>query len=256
MCNGHTNDQTSWFPKEMLQEAIQFAEEEEGLFDDLNKLYNSIPTGKCSGCAGCCMESVETHWVEFLQIFDYLSQRPEILQELSSAIRRYYLLEGVEKKPCPFQLEDKRCAIYSVRPFPCRFFGHWSKDAYESNLEVTIKSNKEIADFYKTNYNLTLPDYVINYKVPFCESFEHPDDFNEEDFYDILEKVMEIQSKFLVADLIDEDMMTLGLISWLMGVWFDLDTLHEKKVEIMGDFLEGKEEKLNFLLKKWGKENV
>lgn len=228
--------QIPWFPKEMIQKGVAFALEN-GLFDQLNNLYRAIPEGECGGCADCCMESVETHWVEFLQVFHYLQDRPERLEQVLPKLVRFYLLEGVEKRHCPFQLDDRRCAIYPVRPTPCRLFGQWNEEDYEQNYQLTQDRNREAADYYQEHHQILLPEAVVEHKVPFCHTFQKPQGFSREDFYDHLEGIMALQSRFLLADLVDEEMMSLGLVSWWMGLWFDLDELQDLKVDLMRRYL-------------------
>lgn len=220
-----------------LQQALTFARRE-GIFAQLNTLYATLAEGECGGCASCCMESVETHWVEFLQIYAYLQERLDLLQQLKPAILRFYLLEGAEKRHCPFQMEGRRCAIYPVRPLPCRLFGHWSEEEYESNYAVTFRSNLQVAEYYLTQHGLYLPESVVSHKVPYCHTFRKPDHLTREGFYDLLDGIMAIQSRFLFKGLVDEDQMMLGLVGWWMGVWFDLDDLEEEKVAMMREFLQ------------------
>lgn len=225
-----------WFQKELIQAGVTFALEN-GLFDQLNNLYHAIPEGECGGCADCCMESVETHWIEFLQVYHYLQDRPELLKQILPRLIRFYLLEGVEKSHCPFQLDDRRCAIYPVRPTPCRLFGQWNEEDYEENYQLTQEGNLGVANHYQEYYQIQLPEAVIEHKVPFCHTFQKPQDFTRDDFYDHLEGIMVLQSRLLLADLIDEGMMTLGLVSWWMGFWFDLDELQDLKVDLMKRYL-------------------
>jgi Fe-S-cluster containining protein len=234
----HDTHQQSWINQEQLDTAVAFAEEE-GLFQRLNALYETIPEGECGGCAACCMESVETHWVEFLQIYAYLRERTELLHQLTPTILRFYLLEGAEKRHCPFQMEGRRCAIYPVRPLPCRLFGQWGEADYEANYEVTLRGNRGMAEYYRTEYGLILPDVVVTHKVPYCQRFHRPEVLTQEGFYDLLDGIMGIQSRFLFAGLADEDTTALGLVAWWTGLWFDLEGLQEEKVAVMREYLEG-----------------
>ncbi len=44
------------------------------LKERLNGLYKTIPEGECTGCGRCCGESVRTHFVEFLNIYEYMKK--------------------------------------------------------------------------------------------------------------------------------------------------------------------------------------
>lgn len=237
----------STFSEEKLIKASQFAEQE-GLFQRLNDLYQAIPEGKCQGCADCCMESVETHWIEFLHIYHYVQQRPEILHKLRPNILRFYLLEGVIKLHCPFQIEGRKCAIYPVRPLPCRLFGQWGVEDYEANYEVTLRNNQESQAYYQERYKFLLPDNVVNHKVPYCRRFAKPRDLTMDDFYDLLDGIMAVQSRLLMEGLVDEDFTSPGLVSWWMGSWFDLLELQDVKAGVMEGYLAGRMDRFNIVL--------
>lgn len=238
----------STFSSEKLHRASQFAAEE-GLFQRLNELYATVPEGECQGCADCCMESVETHWIEFLHIYDHLQKRPEILQKLRPNILRFYLLEGVIKLHCPFQIEQRRCAIYPVRPLPCRLFGQWGAEDYAANYAVTLRNNQASKAYYQERYKLVLPDTVVNHLVPYCQRFIKPQDLTMDDFYDLLDGIMAIQSRLLMEGLVDEDFTAPGLVSWWMGAWFDLAELQDVKAGVMEGYLAGRMDRFNIVLK-------
>ena len=54
------------------------------IIDELNKIYESVPSGDCTGCGNCCMESVGINLTEFLNIYDYLSKNDELLNAFAS----------------------------------------------------------------------------------------------------------------------------------------------------------------------------
>ena len=76
------------------------------------------------------MESVGTNLIEFINIYNYLENKPELKKMCLDKIIDYYFLEYIDKKPCPFKDKDNRCMIYEVRPLNCRLFGHWKKEDY------------------------------------------------------------------------------------------------------------------------------
>lgn len=230
--------QKAWISEERFAKAVAFAKEHE-LFERLQNLYATIPEGQCGGCAACCQESVDTHWVEFLQIYDFLHQHPVQMQQILPEILRFFLLEGVEKRYCPFQLDGKRCAIYPVRPLPCRLFGQWGREDYEVNFAVTREQNRKKAGYYLETYGLHLPDEVVNPVLPYCDTFQKPQDLLVDDFYDLLDGMMAIQSRFLLAadEEMDEQAMNRGLISWLTGTVCDVNSLFPQKIAIMHEYL-------------------
>ena len=53
--------------KNDIYKSIEYAKEN-NLIDELNKIYESVPSGDCTGCGKCCMESVGINLTEFLNI--------------------------------------------------------------------------------------------------------------------------------------------------------------------------------------------
>ena len=98
--------------------SIDFADKNE-LVDKLNDIYNSLPSGFCTGGGKCCMESVGINLVEFLNIYKYLMNKENLRKQSLSRILDYYFLEYTEKRCCPFRDENNRCLIYEVRPLNC-----------------------------------------------------------------------------------------------------------------------------------------
>lgn len=239
---GGTGEESN-LPRTMLLKASKFAVDE-GLFQRLNDLYTTIPEGKCQGCADCCMESVETHWIEFLQIYTFLQQKSDVLQKLLPGILKFYLLDGVLKLHCPFQIGNSKCAIYAVRPLPCRLFGQWGEEEYVANYAITLNHNQALADYYREKYKLILPQNVVNHKVAYCTQFQKAQNLSMEGFYDIMDEMMVIQSRLLVHGLIDESIVSPGLITWLMSTWFNLDELQDVKAGVMQGYLSGSLERL------------
>ena len=58
--------------KNHVVNCINYANEKK-LFDRLNDIYKNLPNGDCSGCGNCCMESVGTNLIEFINIYNYLN---------------------------------------------------------------------------------------------------------------------------------------------------------------------------------------
>lgn len=50
-----------------IEKSLKNAEKDR-FFQRLGKIYNLIPHENCSGCASCCMKSINTFYIEFLNI--------------------------------------------------------------------------------------------------------------------------------------------------------------------------------------------
>ena len=57
--------------KNDIYKSIEYAKEN-NLIDELNKIYESVPSGDCTGGGNCCMESVGINLTEFLNIKSYV----------------------------------------------------------------------------------------------------------------------------------------------------------------------------------------
>ncbi len=87
------------------------------------------------GCASCCYQSISWTLPEALLVLDYLDIHPalhplrdvlpEKIEESISLFRRIPEPKGTflfhQKISCIF-LENQRCVIYEVRPYPCRTY--------------------------------------------------------------------------------------------------------------------------------------
>ena len=82
--------------KNHVVNCINYANENR-LFDKLNNIYKSLPSGDCSGCGNCCMESVGTNLIEFINIYNYLENKPELKKMCLDKIIDYYFLEYIDK---------------------------------------------------------------------------------------------------------------------------------------------------------------
>ncbi|MDR1774519.1 MAG: YkgJ family cysteine cluster protein [Clostridioides sp.] len=156
--------------KKQILNSIDYCNKE-GIFFNLQTIYDSVPSGKCSGCGNCCMESVGTNLVEFLNIYNYLLERPKLKTYAFKKILDYYFNEYISKHSCPFKNSKNRCIIYDVRPLNCRIYGQWKKTDYEKNLQNILKENQYFLKFLKSEYNIILPKEVSNFKIDYCEKF-------------------------------------------------------------------------------------
>ena len=212
----------------------------EKMEERLNEMYGKIPEGHCSGCGNCCNESVPTFFAEFLNIVNYLAQNPKVMEDRLPAVYEHYFLELAEKRPCPFLGEDKRCSIYPVRPLTCRVFGHVEKDQYEKNYNEILESNIEAGEYYSEAYGLDIPDEIIRSKIAFCETFRSETAFAQEQKDEIVNGLFMLDSKFLMDEIIFDDMINIGLTSWFLYLNFEEEELGELRIEISKGYQKNK----------------
>ena len=186
--------------------------------DELEVIYDSVPSGKCVGCTNCCSESVNVSFLEFANIIENgVSQlSEEALVSLKKRVLAYYLKEWVKPGKCPFLSEDKKCIIYDVRPLPCRIFGTPTKRAYESNFSKIEKQNISVALELRENYDLSLPKKVVRRKIDFCDAFVPENRLSGHRVDALYSKLINLDGKLYFEGLIDEGAMNGDLVSWMV----------------------------------------
>ena len=215
-----------------ILKCIDFANENK-LFDKLNNIYSSLPSGDCTGCGKCCMESVGTNLVEFLNIYNYLKDKEKLRRSSLDRIIDYYFLEYSDKRCCPFRDENNRCLIYEVRPLNCRLFGHWKKDDYNKNLANVTKRNKEYRDFMKSEHGFDISDEVVNFKIIYCEDFKPDKDYlDKSDRLSFSDEIMTLDSRFFANEIIDIEFRDRGIVEYFIESLLSQNVAYNIKVRV------------------------
>lgn len=209
-----------------------------GYFDDLYRIYETIPQGKCLGCTKCCMESVPTHFIEFLNIFNYIRNERVLYEKLFHKIIEYYFLEMVKKDNCPFLSDEGMCNIYNYRPLVCRVFGHLTEDEYEENYKRVLSQNMQNMKFFKNKYKVLLPKEVINHKIAYCENFEVNKKMSKLQRQTMIDSIFTMESAFFMRGIITEDFLDTGLVSWFVYTAFDIEEAGKLRVQVMREYIE------------------
>lgn len=221
-----------------FEKAIQTAAAN-NFFEKLNKIYESIPKGKCIGCSSCCNESVYVFYTEFLNILHFLNQNESLKAEIFPKILNYYFLEWVEKKQCPFLNKQRKCSIYSVRPLTCRLFGHWEKKDFEENLMLVKKENQRTIEFIKNNYDLDLPREVLLYEIKYCEHYKGAK-FSKHERYKLADDIFALDIYFLSNGMLPEDYINTTLAAWFVYTEYEKEKAGEYKIRLSREYLENK----------------
>lgn len=235
---------------EKIKEAVELAKRE-NLFKGLESLYATIPTGACAGCTRCCAESVNAFYIEFLAIWSHMQQDPGLKARLMPRILRYYMLEMVERAPCPFLDEEGRCEVYGERPLVCRQFGHWSRKDFNRNIEAVLKANREAAAYYRETYGLELPEAVVNTTLEYCEAFDIPRKTGPIRRGEQADAVFMLDVPFLQQGLLEEELLGTPLVSWFVYTLYSPEEAGALRLKIMTEYLsQGTSETLEELLNK------
>ncbi|WP_129599175.1 YkgJ family cysteine cluster protein [Anaerophilus nitritogenes] len=230
-----------------IEKSIKFAQKSD-CFDRLNKIYRTIPRGNCLGCTKCCMESVSTHFVEFLNIIHYLINRPQLYKMILPKIVKYYFLEMVDKNKCPFLDEEGKCMIYDVRPLVCRVFGHLTKEEYEEGYKRVLSDNICNMKMLKNKYKISIPEEVAYYKIDYCTDFEVYKRMTKQQRQTMIDSIFTMESSFFMRGLITEDFLDLGLVSWFAYTIWEQEEARKLKIQVMRECLQGEEKTLSQIL--------
>ncbi|MBI9013338.1 MAG: YkgJ family cysteine cluster protein [Clostridiales bacterium] len=199
------------------------------LISNLETIYSKIPSGECNGCAKCCMESVHAFYIEFLNIYDYVTKN-DLLENVMEKVEDHYFNELVEVKPCPFLKEDKTCLIYPVRPLVCRLFGHATKEVHESNYAHILEQNKAADDYFFENYGVHLNDEVVFHKIEYCEQFYCEKPINENKKNEMIDDMFMIDTQFLMEDILSENMLNMSITNWFIYTKYAEEEASEKRI--------------------------
>ncbi|MGL4911582.1 MAG: YkgJ family cysteine cluster protein [Romboutsia sp.] len=206
------------------------------LFNKLNNVYSTLPSGDCTGCGNCCMESVGINLIEFINIFEYLKNNDELRKKCLSKVLDYYFLEFVRKGACPFKDENNRCLIYDVRPLNCRLFGHWKKDDYNKNLSNVTQRNVDYNKVIKSKYGFDISNEVVNYKIRYCEDFIPQKDYLEKsERLSFADELMILDSNVYSKGIIDIEFKDRGIVEYFIDSMLNEDTAYNIKIKVSKD---------------------
>ncbi|MFZ5968794.1 MAG: YkgJ family cysteine cluster protein [Bacillota bacterium] len=220
-----------------LDRAIKTAENN-GFFQNLYRIYDTIPKGQCYGCTRCCMESVNTYYIEFLNIYRYLQENQRLRQELEPKILKYFLTEMVSKEHCPFLNEEGMCSIYAYRPLSCRLFGHWTQEEYEENYKNVLSNNIQVMKFFKNKYGLAIPEEIVTYKIDYCKDFEIQKRIRKDQRQKMVDSIFTMESAFFMRGLITEDYIGTGLVPWFVYTIFEKEKAGDLRIQVMKEMFE------------------
>ena len=215
-----------------ILKSIDYAKKNK-LFDKLNNIYDTLPSGKCSGCGNCCMESVGINLIEFLNIYNYLQDKDELRKKSIGRIMDYYFMEFMEKKSCPFKDENNMCLIYEVRPLNCRLFGHWKKEDYNKNLKDITEKNQQYKNIMKGKYGFDISDEVVNYKIKYCEDFIPDNEYlSKSERLGFADDLMVLDSRLFSKGVIDIEFRDRGIVEYFIDSLLHQNISYNIKVRI------------------------
>ncbi len=204
----------------------------QGIFDFFNSnghqvqleaYYQQIPAGTCTTCPKCCYDNVPLSVVEFAYIMATLGDK---IDHYQAKLEQWYLNQYNRVQPCIF-LENGLCQIYQVRPLTCRLFGHQSKDEQLKRISRVRRDKAKMADWLYQNYHITVVSEVINHVITSCD-FKAEESFSKAQANQLFDDIVMLSRDYYQNDLIDETMINLTLIEWLLLYFDNEEVLFER----------------------------
>lgn len=221
--------------KEDIFNCIKYLKEN-NIFYEINYIYSTVPSGKCTECGNCCMESVGISLVEFINIFNFLENNKDLKIKTIDKIIDYYFYEYTKKLPCPFKSDDNMCLIYEVRPLNCRIYGHWEKIDYNNNLNNVIKKNIEYKNIIKKKYDFDITDDIINFKIEYCDKFIPENGYlTKSERLHFSDKLICLDSKIISSGIIDIDFRDRGIVEYFIEYLLDENICYSIKIKLSKD---------------------
>ncbi|MCH4887321.1 YkgJ family cysteine cluster protein [Acidaminobacter sp. JC074] len=199
------------------------------LISNLNDIYSEIPSGKCNGCAKCCVESVHAFYVEFLNIYKYVQDKG-MYETIMKRIEDHYFNELVVKQACPFLTTENTCMIYEVRPYVCRLFGHSTRQEHEANYQNILEQNLEADAYFFETYGVHLSQEVIYHKINFCQAFKAEKPISQNEKLNLIDRLFMLDTQFLMADILPEEMLNMSITNWFIYTKYSEDQAGEMRI--------------------------
>ncbi|AQS58255.1 YkgJ family cysteine cluster protein [Desulforamulus ferrireducens] len=232
-----------------LYSALGKAEQNE-LFAKLKTAYAMLPQTTCTGCATCCKwGSPPAFFVEYLNMYKYVRDNmKDKWQELLRRSTEYYYLELVDtQQTCPFLGQDNKCSIYEVRPFSCRAYGLLSKE----DFAIGDRGLKQLAKKFKEEYDITIPEEIVNYDLPWCGKVVSPRGYESKStLAGLAAQIGALDYTFFPQELVDQEGTLLPypvhLCNTVLG-----SGVRARKIKVMKQFCDnGNKEMLNGFIEK------
>lgn len=184
----------------LLKEVLNAREKD--YFKRIENFYRKLPKTECSQCGTCCTDPPVCLLVEFLYTYElYNDFDNETKQKILKNSLRRYIYSVIDKSyHCCFLDTDKGCLVYSRACLSCKRWGLESKEQYEKNWNSDSQYNNEFQKFYLQHYNITIPDEVINSRLPYCDKvkvIKNPYRIQEYDYQKYTKELFNVEMKCL-----------------------------------------------------------
>jgi Fe-S-cluster containining protein len=156
------------FSREIIQQLLAESTNQQSA---LMEAYARLPRTRCRRRTYCCSLLPEMSLLEALSaIQQVLEMRPEQRSWMNKRLIRYFFLNPVEIRACPF-LEGSSCVIYPERFFGCRAYGLWSEEHYRKKAERSRQA-KTLNQRQWQRLGVSLPQEVVDFSLDYCPYVE------------------------------------------------------------------------------------
>lgn len=214
----------------------------EGVFEALEAVYSRVPPSTCRRQAFCCWESPRIYFVEFLNLYRALMERPRQEQAaIQERCVRYAFLDLCDPNAsCPL-LEGNDCLLYGSRGLRCRLWGHESQKRYDEQIAA---AKKHMAWFSRLmdHCGLNIPVEILAYQPPYCQvTVLDSAPLTDEEVSLSEERLQSLERRFLGSA--DPDERYVDLARHLYTTLFGLQGYGALRVRVMREYLECSTEK-------------
>lgn len=212
-------------------------------FGRIESFYKKLPKTECERCGKCCYDPPVCSFVEFMYAYElYDTFDKETKQNILIKALRYYFYSMVYKfpEPCGFLDDKNRCQIYQRSCLSCKRWGTYTQEQYEKNLEGDLEFNKKFQKFYKEEYNIEIPDDVVDRRLAFCDRvkiIKNPYNIQEIDCQKYLKDLQNVEVKCL-CHIGMEPLSNLNINLWLIYFTFGIG-MSETRIELIQQLQRG-----------------
>lgn len=214
--------------------------EKKGVFQELEKIYGQIPETTCEQCATCCTVPPPGYFIEYLNLYRFLKNRPgEEREEILKRLVEYYFLEMVDiNTKCPFLSSESKCLVYPVRTLSCRTYGLTGKKGDDGNGNNAAM--ERLAREYREKYGIELPEEIVDFRLPAdCGKVKITNGARPQRGFieKLITDVAKLETEILPVDFVEQDQSLMPLASYLATTVLS-EGARARRIKVMKEYLE------------------
>jgi Fe-S-cluster containining protein len=206
--------------------------------EGLKAVYAQLPDTRCARKTHCCSMLPEATLLEVVAVLKRLGCMADRQQcGLFARIIEYFFINPTRVSACPF-LAETQCIIYEDRFFGCRAYGLWSKQHYDNMAEQGRQAKMSLAEQWR-RLGVTLPEAVLDFRVPYCRDVEVLKDAIAEDggMIQLSHEIETLSARLSPWHRIFSQQYAADLSFLIAAMSFGLQSALRMKVDIVSDLL-------------------